>query len=101
LRLHQTIDQGVLPNPLIPDAFFATAYDLTDNSAPTGEYAYVNLKLQNFTTNYKLNYSIHPRDKQTVADRLANAAKNLLYGENFRANGPAVSFAFLYSAFNF
>jgi hypothetical protein len=37
LRLHQTIDQGYLPNPLIPDAFFATAYDLTDNDSPTGE----------------------------------------------------------------
>jgi hypothetical protein len=32
----------------------------------------------------------HPRDKQTVADRLANSGKNLLYGSNFRSNGPVV-----------
>jgi hypothetical protein len=32
----------------------------------------------------------HPRDKQTVADRLANAGKKLLYGSNFRSNGPVV-----------
>lgn len=37
LRLHQTGDQGVLPNPLMPEAFFATAYDLTDHDSPTGE----------------------------------------------------------------
>jgi hypothetical protein len=39
-------------------------------------------------------FSIHPRDKQTVADRLANAAKNLLYGENVKSNGPLVSVDF-------
>ncbi|XP_059471569.1 sialate O-acetylesterase-like [Neocloeon triangulifer] len=68
LRFHQTADQGVLPNPLLADAFFAAAYDLTDRNAPTGD--------------------IHPRDKQTVADRLSNAARKLIYGEDLQAYGP-------------
>ncbi|XP_065346024.1 LOW QUALITY PROTEIN: sialate O-acetylesterase-like [Cloeon dipterum] len=68
LRFHQTADQGVLPNAFLPESFFATAYDLTDRDAPTGQ--------------------IHPRDKQTIADRLAKAARNLIYGENFHSNGP-------------
>jgi hypothetical protein len=38
--------------------------------------------------NYKL--SIHPRDKQTAADRLANSAKKLLYGMDFSSFGPMV-----------
>lgn len=37
LRLHQTVNEGVLPNPFIPEAFFATAYDLTDRDAPLGQ----------------------------------------------------------------
>jgi hypothetical protein len=37
LRFHQTVDQGILPNALMPDGFFATAYDLTDRNSPSGE----------------------------------------------------------------
>jgi hypothetical protein len=55
LRLHQTIDQGILPNPLIPDAFFAAAYDLTDNDSPTGEY--VNIPI-NAPENYAFFFKI-------------------------------------------
>ncbi|XP_065346666.1 sialate O-acetylesterase-like [Cloeon dipterum] len=68
LRFHQTADRGVIPSAFIPEGFFATAYDLTDRDAPTGD--------------------IHPRDKQTVADRLSNSARKLIYAETFSANGP-------------
>ncbi|XP_059480899.1 sialate O-acetylesterase-like [Neocloeon triangulifer] len=67
-RWHQTLDVGILPNALAPEAFTGAVYDLTDHFSPTG--------------------SIHPRDKQTVADRLANAAKKLLYNQNFSLYGP-------------
>jgi hypothetical protein len=36
IRMHQTADQGVLPNPYIPEAFMAAAYDLTDHESPLG-----------------------------------------------------------------
>ncbi|XP_059491027.1 sialate O-acetylesterase-like [Neocloeon triangulifer] len=69
LRVHQTADQGVLPNVLIPEAFVGNTYDLTDHDSPTGD--------------------IHFRDKQTATTRLANAAKNVIYGQtNFRKYGP-------------
>ncbi|XP_065332916.1 sialate O-acetylesterase-like [Cloeon dipterum] len=68
IRWHQTVDLGVLPNALLPDAFTAASYDLTDHLSPTG--------------------SIHPRDKQSVADRLANAARRLIYNENLSLYGP-------------
>jgi len=37
-------------------------------------------------------FSIHPRDKQTTADRLANSAKRLMYNMlEFSTNGPIVN----------
>lgn len=38
MRMHQTADQGVLPNPFIPEGFMAAAYDLTDHESPTGPW---------------------------------------------------------------
>ncbi|CAB3376685.1 Hypothetical predicted protein [Cloeon dipterum] len=69
LRWHQTVDQGVLPNSYLPEAFLGTTYDLTDHDSPTGD--------------------IHFRDKQTACTRLADAAKNLIYGQvNRKKFGP-------------
>lgn len=39
----------------------------------------------------KYYFSIHPRDKQTTADRLANSAKSLMYNVDFHTCGPVVS----------
>jgi hypothetical protein len=44
----------------------------------------------NITAN-KYYFSIHPRDKQTTADRLANSAKSLMYNVDFHTCGPVVS----------
>ncbi|KAF4532321.1 hypothetical protein B566_EDAN003624 [Ephemera danica] len=70
LRFHQTVEQGVLPNLYIPESFFAASYDTTDPTSPTGD--------------------IHPRDKPTVATRLANSAKSLLYRESWSQYGPKI-----------
>jgi hypothetical protein len=34
--MHQTADQGVVPNAFIPEGFMAAAYDLTDHESPLG-----------------------------------------------------------------
>ena len=36
IRRHQTADFGVVPNPVQPNVFMATAVDLTDHSSPYG-----------------------------------------------------------------
>lgn len=38
--MHQTADQGVLPNPYMPEAFMAAAYDLTDHESPLAPCVY-------------------------------------------------------------
>ncbi|KAF4522755.1 hypothetical protein B566_EDAN009300 [Ephemera danica] len=68
VRWHQTVDQGVLPNGNMLETFMAASYDTTDPDSPTGD--------------------IHPRDKQTIADRLSNSAKWLLYNEAHSIYGP-------------
>jgi hypothetical protein len=48
LRMHQSADQGVLPNPYMPEAFMAAAYDLPDHDSPSGAYVCANLKQTEF-----------------------------------------------------
>ena len=62
VRYAQTGNYGYLPNPLMPNTFLATAIDLGDPNGPAGD--------------------VHPRFKQPVGRRLANAARNLIYGES-------------------
>ncbi|XP_061870055.1 sialate O-acetylesterase [Colius striatus] len=61
LRWHQTADVGVVPNARMPHTFMAVAMDLGDQRSPYG--------------------SIHPRDKQHVAQRLQLGARAVAYGE--------------------
>ncbi|NWS77944.1 SIAE acetylesterase, partial [Crotophaga sulcirostris] len=61
LRWHQTADVGVVPNARMPGTFMAVAMDLGDERSPYG--------------------SIHPRDKQSVAQRLLLGARAVAYGE--------------------
>ncbi|NWR62289.1 SIAE acetylesterase, partial [Bucorvus abyssinicus] len=61
LRWHQTADLGVVPNARLPRTFMAVAMDLGDERSPYG--------------------SIHPRDKQSVAQRLLLGARAVAYGE--------------------
>ncbi|NXN99928.1 SIAE acetylesterase, partial [Rhinopomastus cyanomelas] len=69
LRWHQTADLGVVPNARMPRTFMAVAMDLGDEHSPYG--------------------SIHPRDKQTVAQRLQLGARAVAYGEkNLVFQGP-------------
>ncbi|NWU97099.1 SIAE acetylesterase, partial [Upupa epops] len=69
LRWHQTADLGVVPNARMPSTFMAVAMDLGDEHSPYG--------------------SIHPRDKQTVAQRLLLGARAVAYGEkNLVFQGP-------------
>lgn len=37
VRWHQTVNQGVLPNVYMQEAFFAASYDTTDPDSPTGK----------------------------------------------------------------
>lgn len=61
IRWHQTADFGYAPNPRMRNTFMAVAVDLCDEASPYG--------------------SIHPRDKQSVAHRLALGARAVAYGE--------------------
>ncbi|NWW75104.1 SIAE acetylesterase, partial [Climacteris rufus] len=61
LRWHQTADLGVVPNARMPGTFMAVAMDLGDEHSPYG--------------------SIHPRDKQNVAQRLLLGARAVAYGD--------------------
>ena len=60
VRWHQTGDHGSVPNTLLPNTFMAAAMDTHDPSSPWGV--------------------IHPRDKLTVAQRLAWAGLATAYG---------------------
>ncbi|KAM9733292.1 sialate O-acetylesterase isoform 1-T1 [Menidia menidia] len=61
IRWHQTADVGFVPSPRMKRTFMAVALDLPDETSPYG--------------------SIHPRDKQDVAYRLAVGARAVAYGE--------------------
>ncbi|KAM6946328.1 sialate O-acetylesterase [Aplochiton taeniatus] len=61
IRWHQSADYGFAPNPRMKKTFMAVALDLPDEKSPFG--------------------SIHPRDKQHVAYRLALGARAVAYGE--------------------
>jgi len=54
MRWHQTADFGYVPNLKMPNTFMAVTMDLGDPKSPYG--------------------SEHPRDKQDVAERLAQGA---------------------------
>ncbi|XP_061574872.1 sialate O-acetylesterase [Cololabis saira] len=61
IRWHQTADVGFVPNPRMKNTFMAVALDLPDETSPYG--------------------TIHPRDKQDVAQRLTLGARAVAYGE--------------------
>ena len=69
VRYGQTANYGYIPNPAMPNTFFATAIDLGDPTSPFGD--------------------IHPRYKQQVGLRLSKAALQQIYGHNdYYVNGP-------------
>ncbi|XP_069080622.1 sialate O-acetylesterase [Pleurodeles waltl] len=61
IRWHQTADFGYAPNSRMRNTFMAVAIDLCDETSPYG--------------------CVHPRDKQSVAHRLALGARAVAYGE--------------------
>ena len=69
IRWHQTGDAGSVPNDMLPYTFMATAVDTHDPQSPWGV--------------------IHPRDKLTVATRLAWACLNQAYSvPAYPSKGP-------------
>jgi len=77
IRWKQTAEYGYVPNKKQRNVFMAVAYDLPDDASPSG--------------------SIHPRDKETVAERLFLGAQNLAYYENTYWTGPIFQAATLYT----
>ena len=72
IRWHQTADQGSVPNSNLPNTFMATAVDTHDPDSPYG--------------------AIHPRDKLTVASRLAWACLKEVYSVlEYPSKGPQPS----------
>ncbi|KAK3096595.1 hypothetical protein FSP39_001552 [Pinctada imbricata] len=72
IRWHQTADMGYVPNPALQNVFMAVAMDLPDFTSPEG--------------------SIHPRDKQDVAARLALSGLTVAYGKDLgNFQGPKIS----------
>eukprot|EP01084_Bolivina_argentea_P188213 324055_1 len=71
VRWAQSANYGYVPNPIMPNTFMSTAVDLGDPTSPFGD--------------------IHPRYKQQVAERLAIAGMDIIYGEkNGYWQGPIV-----------
>ncbi|XP_060572916.1 sialate O-acetylesterase-like [Ruditapes philippinarum] len=69
IRWSQTAKYGYVPNPRLPNVFMAVAMDLPDYNSTRG--------------------TIHPRDKQDVAKRLALAGRAVAYKEtNLDFQGP-------------
>lgn len=72
LRWSQTAGYGYVPNPRLHNVFMAVAMDLPDYISPYG--------------------SIHPRDKQDVAERLSLSGRAVAYGDsNIDFQGPIPS----------
>jgi len=76
IRWKQTAEYGYVPNNKQRNVFMAVTYDLPDDASPNG--------------------SIHPRDKETVAERLFLGAQNLAYYENTYWTGPLFDAVTLY-----
>jgi len=68
IRWKQTAEYGYVPNEKQRNVFMAVAYDLPDGASPLG--------------------SIHPRDKETVAERLFLGAQNIAYNTSTYWTGP-------------
>ena len=68
VRWGQTADYGYVPNPAMPNTFMSVAVDLGDANSPFND--------------------IHPRYKQQVASRLANAGLAVAYGYDYYWTGP-------------
>ncbi|XP_002124647.2 sialate O-acetylesterase-like [Ciona intestinalis] len=68
IRWHQTADYGFVPNKVMPNTFMAVTMDLPDLTSPLE--------------------SIHPRDKQDVAQRLLLGSLKLAYGHDVNSEGP-------------
>ena len=76
VRWGQSANYGYVPNAAMPNTFMASAIDYGDPDSPWGD--------------------IHPRYKQQVAERLATAAKEVVYGvKGIYWQGPIASNAFL------
>jgi hypothetical protein len=74
VRWGQTAGVGYVPNEALPNTFFAIAFDYGDATSPFSD--------------------IHPRYKQQVAARLANAGLAQAYGQTERYwSGPIASTA--------
>lgn len=111
IRWAQTADWGFLPNPRLPHTFIAMAYDQPDPR--NGSHCFWN------TTTHKcdnkpypdaclvgkeicpppaglMGGNIHPRNKLLLGDRIARAAKAVVYGDAKLAfTGPVVTGCFL------
>ncbi|NXK00570.1 SIAE acetylesterase, partial [Corythaixoides concolor] len=87
LRWHQTADLGVVPNARMPGTFMAVAMDLCDERSPYGRRVPGGGAEGEEATGCRLRASllflgsIHPRDKQNVAQRLQLGARAVAYGE--------------------
>ncbi|KAK6169986.1 hypothetical protein SNE40_018487 [Patella caerulea] len=68
IRWSQTTGYGTVPNPRQKNVFMAVAMDLPDYTSPF--------------------YSVHPRDKETVASRLALSGLAVAYGKTEKYQGP-------------
>ncbi|NXL68400.1 SIAE acetylesterase, partial [Chordeiles acutipennis] len=93
LRWHQTADLGVVPNPKMPGTFMAVAMDLGDERSPYGRRVTGGGGRGDEVLGYQplllFLGSIHPRDKQNVAQRLQLGARAVAYGEkNLIFQGP-------------
>ncbi len=105
MRWSQSANYGVMPNPDMPNAFMAHAYDLGDpwpskacygrgccnpganTSACTDCVEYCSVL---HSTNYFMG-PIHPRLKKPLGERLATAARVVAYGAKGPATGPTIS----------
>lgn len=72
VRWQQTANVGYVPNSILPKVFMAVAMDLPDFHSPYS--------------------SIHPRDKETIADRLLLSGLSVAYGQKgLKFQGPLPS----------
>jgi sialate O-acetylesterase len=74
LRWGQTANYGYVPNEAMPDTFMAVAVDWGDPDR----------------THYSTD--AHPKYKQPIAARLANAALAVAYGQNVYWTGPIAGY---------
>lgn len=107
MRHAQTASYGVLPNPVMPNTFFAQAFDAGDpyraaskcgkkkccdaqnaiSDFCTGCKEYCESKA---ATKYYMG-PIHPRDKKVIGSRLAQSSAVSVYGQQGASTGPTLA----------